>query len=52
MKRRESDPYLDALYLAGERVSPGVYDAIESGRRIHLHREDFLPASLNGRVAC
>ncbi len=52
MKQRESDPYLGELYLAGERVPPGIYKEIESGRRIRHDGEDFLPASLDWRVAC
>ncbi len=40
------------LYLAGQRVPAGVYKQIESNRIVILDMEDFLPASLDGRVAC
>jgi hypothetical protein len=51
---READEDLSArhLYLAGERVLPGTYRQIGSGREIRLDTEDFLPASLDGHVAC
>lgn len=45
------DLYAEELYLAGQQVVAGLYREIESGREIHLAEEDFLPASLNGRVA-
>jgi hypothetical protein len=50
--RREHDPIRGELYLAGERVPPGVYREISSRREVRLEREDYLPASLDGRVAC
>lgn len=40
------------LFLAGEYVSPGVYQEVSNGREILLDREDYLPASLDGKVAC
>ena len=42
----------EALFLAGERVNPGVYRQVENGREVVLDEEDFLPASLDGHVAC
>lgn len=42
----------ELLYLAGERVSPGIYKHIGGNRLIKIEHEDFLPASLDGRVAC
>lgn len=42
----------ETLYVAGERVPPGVYKQIGGTRRIFLEREDTLPASLDGQVAC
>lgn len=39
-------------YLAGVPVAAGIYREIETGRRVSLHGEDRLPASLDGRVAC
>lgn len=40
------------IYLAGQRVMPGRYRQLETGREIVLDQEDRLPASLDGRVAC
>lgn len=48
----ENDQFVEELYLAGERVPPGIYRQVGSNREIHLDHEDFLPASLDGRVAC
>lgn len=42
----------EELYLAGEKVLPGIYRQVGGGREIRLDKEDFLPASLDGRVAC
>ena len=46
------DEHGDNLYLAGEKVPPGRYKQVESGRIIFLEEEDYLPASLDGRIAC
>ena len=51
-KRPESDHILDELFLAGEKVPPGVYRQVGSSRQIIFDQEDFLPASLDGKVAC
>jgi hypothetical protein len=51
-KQPENDQFVDELYLAGERVPSGVYRQLGSSREIRLDAEDFLPASLDGRVAC
>jgi hypothetical protein len=48
----ENDQFADELFLAGERVSSGVYRQIGNGREVRLEQEDVLPASLDGRVAC
>jgi hypothetical protein len=48
----DNDPFGEELYLAGERVPEGLYRQLESGREVRLDHEDFLPASLDGRVAC
>ncbi|HLH80486.1 MAG TPA: hypothetical protein VKV29_09425 [Chthonomonas sp.] len=40
------------LYLAGERVMPGLYRQVDGKREVWLEKEDVLPASLDGRVAC
>ena len=40
------------LFLAGETVRPGIYRQIGGEREVRLEREDVLPASLDGRVAC
>lgn len=42
----------EELFLAGEKVLPGLYRQVGSGREVRLEQEDFLPASLDGRVAC
>ncbi len=46
------EPLEGELFLAGERVPRGIYRQIETKREIVLDREDTLPASLDGRVAC
>ena len=51
-KQPDNDQFVDELYLAGERVPSGVYRQVGNGREILLDHEDFLPASLDGRVAC
>ena len=48
----ENDQFVDEIYLAGEKVPSGVYKQLGGGREIKLDKEDFLPASLDGRVAC
>jgi hypothetical protein len=40
------------LFIAGERVPKGTYRQVGGGREVRLDNEDFLPASLDGRVAC
>lgn len=40
------------LFLAGQKVLPGRYLHLQSGREVVLDRADLLPASLDGRVAC
>ena len=42
----------EQLFLAGERVRPGMYRQVGGVRQVLLEQEDFLPASLDGRVAC
>lgn len=42
----------DELFLAGERVPPGRYRRLDSSVEIVLESEDYLPASLDGHVAC
>lgn len=51
-KQPENSQFVDELYLAGERVPRGVYRQVGGEREIHLEKEDYLPASLDGRVAC
>ena len=46
---QESD---EELFLAGEKVRPGFYRQLGGAREIQLDQEDFLPASLDGKVAC
>lgn len=40
------------LYMAGERVLPGLYRQVDGNREVWLEKEDILPASFDGRVAC
>ena len=40
------------LFLAGERVAAGCYRRLDVNAAIRLEHEDYLPASLDGRVAC
>ena len=42
----------ERLFRAGEYAAPGDYVEIQTGRRVTLVSPDFLPACLNGRVAC
>jgi hypothetical protein len=51
-QRSEQELLGEELFLAGERVLPGIYRQVGGGREIRLDEEDFLPASLDGRVAC
>ena len=48
----DTDMFARELYLAGERVQPGLYKQVDGDRIVELEREDFLPASLDGQVAC
>lgn len=40
------------LHLAGESVAAGVYRRLDAETTILLEQADFLPASLDGQVAC
>ncbi len=51
-KQPENGQFGDELFLAGERVPQGIYRQIGADREVKLEHEDFLPASLDGRVAC
>lgn len=42
----------DTLFLAGQQVPAGTYREISTNREVYLEKEDILPASLDGRVAC
>jgi hypothetical protein len=43
----------DHLFRAGQVAPPGVYQEVDGRRRtVVLDRSDYLPASLNGQVAC
>ncbi len=52
MWQRPDEVQNKELFLAGERVRPGRYREVGTGRELHLDKEDILPASLDGRVAC
>lgn len=51
-QRPENDQFVEEVFLAGELVSPGLYKQLGSGKVIRLYKEDVLPASCDGRVAC
>ena len=51
-RQREIDPICGELFLAGERVPAGTYRLLGTNLTICLEEEDYLPASLDGRVAC
>lgn len=52
MSHPEHESFGEDLFLAGERVLPGTYRQVGGMREVQLNHEDFLPASLDGRVAC
>lgn len=52
MWQRSEHEGVEELYLAGEKVLPGVYRQIGGSREVRFEKEDILPASLDGRVAC
>ena len=41
----------EMIFLAGERPGGGTYVDIETGRELILEPGDYLPATLDGRVA-
>ncbi len=43
--------HTDVIYLAGELVEAGKYKRLGSQEHVELKGEDYLPASLDGRVA-
>ncbi len=51
-RQPENDQFAEELHLAAERVPPGVYLQVGTGRRVCIETEDTLPASLDGQVAC
>ena len=42
----------DQLFLAGERAQAGLYRSVVTQREILLERDDSLPATCDGQVAC
>jgi hypothetical protein len=52
LDRTFREPLAGEVFVAGERVPPGVYHQIDTDSEIVLDSEDYLPASLDGRVAC
>jgi len=52
MRHRAEQDGAEEFYLAGETVLPGIYRQIGGNREVRIEREDVLPASLDGRVAC
>jgi len=52
MARTSDHEVGEEVYLAGEKVRPGIYWQIGGDREIRVDKDDTLPASLDGRVAC
>ncbi len=48
----DNDQYSDRLYLAGEIAPAGIYRQMGTNRQITLDRDNYLPASMDGQVAC
>lgn len=40
------------IYLAGQKAPAGTYRQIDCEREVVLDKEDVLPGSLDGKVAC
>ncbi len=40
------------LFLAGHLTPPGLYEDIETHREIQLEQDGYLPARLDGSIAC
>ncbi len=49
---REDQSVEETFWLAGQRVQPGRYQNVSTGRIVELPKQDTLPASLDGCVAC
>ena len=41
-----------SVYLAGHLTPSGLYEEIETHQEIRLEQEGYLPARLDGRIAC
>lgn len=52
MWQRSEQDGVEELFLAGERVLPGLYRQVGGNREVRFENEDILPASLDGQVAC
>lgn len=46
------DYYVQEVFLANQRVGPGIYRQVGSKTEIVLAEPDRLPASHDGRIAC
>jgi len=46
-----SETSVEDLFVAGQKVSAGLYRLVGSQRDVRLDQDDTLPASLDGRVA-
>lgn len=51
-RQPDNDHFVDELFLAGEKVPTGTYKQVGGHRQVKVEGEDYLPASLDGRVAC
>ena len=47
-----ADADTESIYLAGELAPAGLYQRIGTSHTIRLIHQDYLPATLDGRVAC
>ena len=48
--RNNADP--ESIYLAGELAPAGLYQRLDTPHTVRLLEKDYLPATLDGRVAC
>jgi len=48
----DTNPATDQLYFPGTVVPAGLYRRVSTDKLVYLDSEGYLPASLDGRVAC
>jgi hypothetical protein len=47
-----SDADMESIFLAGEIAPAGLYQRLGTPHTVRLTQQDYLPATLDGRVAC